>query len=84
MLVTIDISPDNLIQTIREMDIKDIERIKEALIKQEIYFKRFKKAPIPEIMHDFKKEKYSPEFLKDLEKGLSKSSVYAKNNKSKA
>jgi len=79
MQIQIDISTEDIIKTINQMDLTDIERVKTALIDREIYFKKFKKDKIENVMSDFKKEGYSEDFLKDLENGLKKSSVYNEN-----
>ena len=44
-----------------------------------VEFKTFKKDKIENVMGDFQKENYSDDFLKDLEDGLKKSSVYNDN-----
>ena len=58
------------------MDIKEIEDVKNLIIKKELYFKKFQKDNIENIMEDFKEETYSESFLADLEDGLKKSSLY--------
>ena len=77
MRVIADVSIDEIINSISKMDLDEIERIKESLIKRELYFKPFIKDNIENIVEDFKKEGYSQDFLKDLEDGLKKSSIYA-------
>jgi hypothetical protein len=42
---------------------------------------KFKKDKIENVMSDFQKEGYSEGFLKDLENGLKKSSVYNENKR---
>jgi Cdc6-like AAA superfamily ATPase len=76
MQIQIDISTEDIIKTINQMDLTDIERVKTALIEREIYFKKFKKDKIENVISDFQQEGYSEDFLKDLENGLRKSSVY--------
>ena len=76
MQIQIDISTEEIIKTIYQMDLTDIERVKTALIERDIYFKKFKKDKIENVMSDFQQEGYSEDFLKDLEDGLKKSSVY--------
>ncbi len=61
---------------ISQMNLDEIEDIKNKLIEKELYFKRFQKDDIENIMHDFKKEDYTEKFLHDLENGLKKSSVH--------
>jgi Cdc6-like AAA superfamily ATPase len=79
MQIQIDISTEEIIKTINQMDLTDIERVKTALIEREIYFKKFKKDKIENVISDFQREGYSEGFLKDLENGLRKSSVYNEN-----
>ncbi len=79
MQIQIDISTEDIIKTINQMDLTDIEKVKTALIEREIYFKKFKKDKIENVMRDFEEEGYSEGFLKDLENGLKKSSVYNEN-----
>jgi hypothetical protein len=55
-----------------------LEKVRKAIVKKEIYFKRFQKAPINDIVQDFKYEGYSDGFLADLEEGLKKSRIYQK------
>ncbi len=74
LLVNIDI--DNLIDLISRMNLSQIETIKTALIEREIFFQKFKKDNIEDIIADFKNENYSEDFLNTLENGLKQSSIY--------
>ncbi len=76
MQVVVNLSIDDLIKTISQLDLQDIEKVKDSLIERELYFKPFKKDKLENIIQDFKEEGYSNDFLKDLEEGLKKSSVY--------
>ena len=76
MQLSIDVSLSNVLSLISQMSLNEIEEVKNKLVEQEIYFKKFKKDKIENIMDDFQKEGYSDDFLKDLENGLKKSSVY--------
>ena len=76
MQVVIDVLVDDLINSISKMDLDEVEKLKNSLIERELYFKPFIKDDIENIIDDFKKEGYSSDFLKDLEEGLKKSSVY--------
>jgi hypothetical protein len=76
MQLSINIKPNDIISLISQMSLTEIEEIKNSLIQRELYFKKFKKDKIENIMDDFEKKGYSDEFLKDLENGLKKSSVY--------
>ncbi len=58
------------------MSLNEIEQVKNKIVEKELYFKTFKKDKIEDVMSDFQKEDYSDDFLKDLEDGLKKSSVY--------
>ena len=73
------ITNEDIINAIKEMELDDLEELKTALIEREIYFRKFKKDKIENIIQDFKSEGYSEGFLKDLENGLKKSSVYNGN-----
>jgi threonyl-tRNA synthetase len=79
MQLSIDVSLPNILNLISQMSLNEIEEIKNKIVEKELYFKRFKKDNIENIMSDFQKENYSDNFLKDLENGLKKSSVYNDN-----
>jgi hypothetical protein len=79
MQTAVDISTEDVIKSISTMNVNDLERIKIAIIERDIYFKKFKKDNIGNIVSDFKGEGYSADFLNDLENGLKKSSVYNEN-----
>ena len=76
MQLSIDLKTQDIISLISQMSLNELEKVKNSLIEREIYFKKFKKDKIENIINDFKKEDYSDEFLKDLEEGLKKSSAY--------
>lgn len=76
MQVSVDISTEDIIKGIKTMDFNDLEKIKSAIVERDIYFKKFKKDKIENVIADFKAEGYSDDFLNDLENGLRKSSVY--------
>lgn len=79
MQISVDISTEEIIKTIEAMDFHDLEKIKTAIIERSVYFKKFQKDKIENIVADFKGEGYSDGFLEDLENGLKKSSVYNEN-----
>ncbi len=79
MQLAVDVSLQNILALISQMTLHEIEEIKSKLVERELYFKKFTKDKILNIMNDFKKENYSNEFLKDLEDGLKKSSLYNAN-----
>lgn len=83
MQLVVDVCADDIIKSIKKMDYTDLERVKNALIERTLYFKKFKKDKIEHVIRDFKGEGYSDDFLKDLESGLRKSSVYYENKTSK-
>ncbi|HLP46920.1 MAG TPA: hypothetical protein VK186_25225 [Candidatus Deferrimicrobium sp.] len=83
MQLIVDVSTDDIIRSIKKMDSNDLERVKNALIARTIYFKKFKKDKLEHVIKDFKDEGYSNDFLKDLESGLKKSSIYNENKTSK-
>jgi len=76
MQIAVDISLPNILQLISKMNLDEIEEVKNTIVKREIYFKKFKKDDIQNIMNDFKEKDYSTDFLAELESGLKKSSIY--------
>lgn len=76
MQLAINISLPNILTLISQMSLNEIEEVKNKIVEKELYFKRFKKDKLENVMNDFQKEDYSDDFLKDLENGLKKSSVY--------
>jgi len=76
MQLAVNISLPNILTLISQMSLNEIEEVKNKIVEKELYFKTFKKDKIENIMNDFQKENYSDDFLKDLENGLKKSSVY--------
>ncbi len=81
MQVTVEISPENVIDAIRAMSLKDLEQVKNALVEREVYFMKYRKDKIENVMTDFEAEGYSEGFLADLERGLKNSSVYNENKR---
>ncbi len=79
MQLAVDVSLQNIISLISQMSLNEIEEVKNKIIEKELYFKKFKKDKIENIMSDFQKQDYSDDFLKDLESGLKKSSIYNEN-----
>jgi len=76
MQLAVNISLPNILTLISQMSLNEIEEVKNKIVEKELYFKTFKKDKIENVMSDFQKEDYSDDFLKDLENGLKKSSVY--------
>ena len=76
MHLSVDVNTEDIISLISQMSLSDIETVKKSLIERELYFKKFKKDDIENVIEDFKNEGYSESFLRDLEEGLKKSSVY--------
>lgn len=76
MRLSVDVSLDNVLSLISKMNLDEIEEVKNKIVEQKLYFQTFQKDDIENIMDDFKKEDYSNDFLRDLEEGLKKSSVY--------
>jgi len=76
MQLSVDISLENLLALISQMNVNQIEEVKNKIVEQKLYFQTFQKDDIESIVDDFKKEEYSNDFLLDLEAGLRKSSVY--------
>lgn len=79
MQLAINVSVPNILTLISQMSLNELEEVKDKIIEKELYFKKFEKDKIENIMTDFKKENYSNDFLKDLENGLKKSSIYNDN-----
>jgi len=79
MKLAVNITLPNILTLISQMSLNEIEQVKNKLVEKELYFKTFKKDKIENIMSDFQKEDYSDDFLKELEDGLKKSSVYNDN-----
>jgi len=77
-MLALPISENQIVQLISQLDLAALEKVRKAIVKKEAYFKRFQKAPIVEIVEDFKGEGYSSDFLADLEEGLKKSRIYQK------
>ena len=79
MQLAVNISLPNILTLISQMSLNEIEEVKNKILEKELYFKTFKKDKLENVMNDFKKEDYSDDFLKDLENGLKKSSIYSEN-----
>jgi len=77
-MLALPISENQIVQLISQLDLASLEKVRKAIVKKEVYFKRFQKAPIDEVIQDFKQEGYSDDFLADLEEGLKKSRIYQK------
>lgn len=77
-MLVLPISENQIVQLISQLDLTALEKVRKAIVKKEAYFKRFQKAPVDEIVNDFKSEGYSSDFLADLEEGLKKSRIYQK------
>ncbi|MBN1839309.1 MAG: hypothetical protein JW802_04605 [Campylobacterales bacterium] len=76
MQIAVDITLPHILKLISQMNLNEIEEVKKTIVKKELYFKKFQKDDLDSVMSDFKKENYSDEFLKELEEGLKRSSVY--------
>jgi len=79
MQLAVNISLPNILTLISQMSLNEIEEVKNKILEKELYFKTFKKDKLENVMDDLKKEDYSDDFLKDLENGLKKSSIYSEN-----
>lgn len=77
-MLALPISENQIVQLISQLDLASLEKVRKAIVKKEVYFKRFQKAPIDEVVQDFKHEGYSNDFLAELEEGLKKSRIYQK------
>jgi len=76
MQLSIELKTKDIISLISQMSLNELEKVKNSLVQRELYFKKFQKDEIENIIDDFKKEDYSEDFLTDLEEGLKKSSIY--------
>jgi len=76
MQLSIDVKTKDIISLISQMSLNELEKVKNSLVERELYFKKFQKDDIKNIIDDFEKEGYSNDFLTDLEEGLKKSSAY--------
>ena len=76
MQLSIDLKTKDIISLISQMSLNELEKVKNSLVQRELYFKKFQKDDIENVIEDFKKEDYSDDFLTDLEEGLKKSSIY--------
>jgi len=79
MQLAVNVSLSNVLTLISQMSVEEIEEIKNQIVERELYFKKYKKDNIENVIDDFQKEGYSNDFLKDLENGLKKSSIYNEN-----
>ncbi len=79
MQLAVNVSLSNILNLISQMSLNEIEQVKNKIVEKELYFQTFKKDKVENIMHDFKQKEYSDDFLKELENGLKKSSVYNGN-----
>ena len=77
MQLAVDVSFPNILHLISQMNLDELEKVKNKIVERELYFKKFQKDNIDDIVNDFKKENYSDNFLSELENGLKKSSLYA-------
>ncbi len=77
MHLAVNVSLPNVLSLISQMSLSELEEVKNKIVEKELYFKKFQKDDIKNIMKDFQKENYSDDFLSDLENGLKKSSIYA-------
>ena len=73
----IEIPMDTLYELVDSLTEEERKKLLERLKAKPVRFKRFKKAKIDAILADFAETNlYEEDFLKDLEEGLTKSSVY--------
>lgn len=75
----IDISMEALYKLIDNLSEQERENVLNRLRKDDIHLKSFKKDNIESILADFEStDLYEDDFLRDLQDGLEKSSVYDK------
>ena len=75
MQIAIDLKTNDILSLISQMSLDEVEDVKNSLIERELYFKKFKKDSVENIVQDFENEGYSKVFWDDLEEGLKKSSL---------
>lgn len=78
MSITMELSIRDVISLIKKLPPDELEKVKDAIIKQELYFQQYQPKPLSGLVSDFKGAGYSAEFVKDLENGLKKSSPHAR------
>ena len=76
MQAALNIAVEDVIKILGMMTLDELEKIKDAILRREVYFKKYKKDKIENVIRDFQAEGYSQGFLEDLEAGLRKSSAY--------
>jgi len=75
----IDISMEALYKLIDNLSEQERENILNRLRKEDIHLKAFKKDNLESILADFEStDLYEDDFLRDLQDGLKKASVYKK------
>jgi hypothetical protein len=73
----IEIPMETLYELIENLTLKERKQLLERVAAKKIQFKPFKKARIEAILADFAATGlYEDDFIKDVEEGLKKSSVY--------
>ena len=73
----IEIPMETLYELIENLTVKEREQLLERVTANKVQLKPFKKAKIEAILADFAAtDLYEDDFMKDLEEGLKKSSVY--------
>ena len=76
MQLSVNIQTQDIVSLISQMTLDEVEKVKNSLVKRELYFKPFQKDDLEDIVSDFQQEGYSSAFLTDLTEGLQKSSIY--------
>jgi hypothetical protein len=73
----IEIPMETLYELIENLTLKERQQLLERVSTKKVQIKPFKKAKIEAILADFAAtDLYEADFMKDLEEGLKKSSVY--------
>ena len=73
----IEIPMETLYELIENLTLKEREQLLARVSAKKVHLKPFKKAKIEGILADFAAtDLYEDDFMKDLEEGLKKSSVY--------
>lgn len=55
MQIVVDISLPHILNLILQMNLDKIEEVKNKIVEKELYFKKFKKDDIKDVIGDFKR-----------------------------
>lgn len=58
MQMTMDVTLPNIVKLISQMNLNEIEEVKNKLVERELYFKRYKKENIEDVVEVLSQEDY--------------------------